>query len=309
MDEYRAICARIFGNELTAAECKNLTGGWPDVEGVATCQRLDLIPRAAFISLGLRCYALAETLDELISQVAGLFLPADRFRIDVLRLSLHKDVSARDAILRTANVLHGAPDLDAPQHRFMIVIQENCLWFGEILAATQRGFLPHNAKPFRTSSSLPSRLARGLVNLVAPPASTILDLFCGTGSILLEANAIGVQAYGVDLNPKMTRMSRKNLAHFGYPANVEWGDALDCQQTADAIITDLPYGRILKIDPRRLTAILKHAVHLAPQAIYLAEEDISVKLAEAGYLNIEVFRVRKSHTMNRFVHRTHSPSA
>jgi hypothetical protein len=33
MDEYRAVCPRILGNELTAAECKNLTGGWPDAEG------------------------------------------------------------------------------------------------------------------------------------------------------------------------------------------------------------------------------------------------------------------------------------
>jgi predicted RNA methylase len=306
MEEYRAICPRILGNELTAAECKNLTGGWPDAEGVAACRRLDLIPRAAFINLGLRCYAQADTLAELIGQIAGLPLLADRFRIDVLRLSLNNHISERDAVIRTADVLDGSPDLDVPQHRFMIAIQESCLWFGEILTGTQRSYLPHNAKPFRTSSSLPSRLARGLVNLVAPPALTILDPFCGTGSILLEANAIGIQAYGVDLNPKMTRMSRKNLAHFGYPVNVEWGDALDCQQTADAIVTDLPYGRILKIDPRRLVAILKHAVHLAPLAIYLAEEDISLKLAEAGYRNIEVFRVRKSHTMQRFVHRAHS---
>jgi tRNA G10 N-methylase Trm11 len=222
-------------------------------------------------------------------------------------LSLHKDISARDAILRTADVLHGSPDLDAPQHRFIIAIQEKCLWFGEVLTGAQRSYLPHNAKPFRTSSSLPSRLARGLVNLVSPPAAVILDPFCGTGSILLEANAIGVQAYGVDLNPKMTRMSRKNLAHFGYPVNVEWGDALDCQQTADAIVTDLPYGRILQIDPRRLMAILKHAVHLAPLAIYLAEEDISNKLEEAGYRDIEIFTVRKSFALKRFVHRAHSP--
>jgi hypothetical protein len=37
MEEYRAVCPRILGNELTAAECKNLTGGWPDAQVVEAC--------------------------------------------------------------------------------------------------------------------------------------------------------------------------------------------------------------------------------------------------------------------------------
>ncbi len=303
MDELRAICARIPGNELAAAECKNLTGGSPDAQGVAVCQRLDLIPRSAYVSLGLHCFAKADTLEELVRQIGRRRLEADRFRIDLLRLPPCVAVTEREAVIQAANALEGAPDLDYPAHRYLIVAQEECLWFGEVLAAAQHSYQQHDAKPFRTTSSLPSRLARALVNLVAPPAKTILDPFCGTGSILLEANAIGLRAYGVDLNKKMTGMSRMNLAHFGYPVEVEWGDALDCQQKAEAIMTDLPYGRVLKIDPKRLMTILKHAVHLAPLAIYLAEEDISSFLAEAGYQKIEVFRVRKSHAITRFVHR------
>jgi tRNA G10 N-methylase Trm11 len=303
MDELRAICARIPGNELAAAECKNLTGGSPNAQGVADCQRLDLIPRAAFVSLGLHCFAKADTFEELVRQIARKRLEADRFRIDLLRLPPCVAVTEREAVIQAANVLEGAPDLDHPAHRYLIVAQEECLWFGEVLSAAQHSYQQHDAKPYRTTSSLSSRLARALVNLVAPPAKTILDPFCGTGSILLEANAIGLSAFGVDKNTKMAGMSRLNLAHFGYPVEVEWGDALDCQRMVDAIVTDLPYGRILKIDAQRLMAILKHAVHLAPLAIYLAEEDISSLLTRAGYQDIEVFRVRKSHAMTRFVHR------
>jgi tRNA G10 N-methylase Trm11 len=303
VDELRAICIRAPGNDLIAVECENLTGGRPDSQGVADCHKLDLIPRAAFIKLGLRCIAQAETLEELVCQIDVQRLVTDFFRIDLLRLTPYISVPEKEAIIEVANVLIGAPRLKDPDRRFLIVVQEKKLWFGEILASAQRSYRKHDAKPFRTTSSLPSRLARSLVNLVAPPAKVILDPFCGTGSILLEANAIGLAAYGVDSNPKMVGMSRLNLMHFGYPAQVEWGDALDCQRKTDAIVTDLPYGRILKISLGRLSSILKHATQLAPLAIYLAEEDISDLLSQAGYTQIEVFKVRKSRVMQRFVHR------
>ncbi len=303
MDDLRAICARIPGNELAGSECQNLTGGAPDAHGVAFCQKLDLIPQAAFTSLGLRCIASAGSLEELVEHIAAMRLKASHFRIDLLRLPPCIRLGERQAVVLTANALVGAPDLDHPAQRFLIVSQEDCLWFGEILAVCQHSYRRHDAKPYRTTSSLPSRLARALVNLVTPPAKTILDPFCGTGSILLEANALGLEAYGVDLNPKMAGMARLNLAHFGYPPRVDFGDARDCQRTVDAIVTDLPYGRLLKIDWQQLKDILNHAVHLAPVAVYLAEEDLTTLLKEAGYGKIEVFRVRKSYSMVRYVHK------
>lgn len=303
MLQLRAICARISGNELPAAECENLTGGLPDGQGVAACQRLDLIPRSAYISLGLSCLAQAESLEDLVREVATQGLSADRFRIDVLSISQERHISGRQAVIEIANVLEGAPDLDNPIHRFAIVVQDRCLWFGEVLNNCQHSYRKHDAKPYRTTSSLPSRLARALVNLVPPATQTILDPFCGTGSILLEAYAIGLTAFGGDVNPKMTGMSRLNLEHFGYPVPVEWMDVLDCQRRVDAIVTDLPYGRILKIERLKLKSIFEHAVQLATHAIYLAEEDLSTMMAEAGYKKIEVYAAHKSHALTRVVHR------
>jgi tRNA G10 N-methylase Trm11 len=298
-----ALCARIPGNELVSAECQNLTGGVPDAFGLAACRRLDLIPRAAFVSLGLRCLAEGLTLEDLVLQVRRAELHVDRFRIDMKRLTPGIQLSEREAIVAIADVLHGAPDLGSPLHRFLILARKDRLRFGELLACSQRDYQLHDAKPYRTTSSLPSRLARALVNLAAPSAKSILDPFCGTGSILLEAQAIGLASFGMDLNPKMVGMSRLNLEHFGYPAQVDWGDALDCPRTADAVVTDLPYGRILKIDPGRLLAILRHTVRLAPVGIYLTEADISELLLKAGYKEVAVYRVPKRRGMERLVHR------
>jgi tRNA G10 N-methylase Trm11 len=302
MNELRAICARLAGNELVAAECASLTGGHPNAEGVAVCQSLDLLPRSAYLSIGLRCLAQAASLGELVNQVQALHLNPEKFRIEFLDLSGDGRVSKRGAILALSDALEAYPDLNHPQHRFVCVVQSNCVWLGELLNENDRSYQLHGLKPYHTSSSLPARVARALVNLVAHPAGTILDPFCGTGSILLEARTMGLEALGIDNNPRMVGMSRGNLAHFGYPAAVELGDALTISQTADAIITDLPYGRFLKVDRPAIREALGHLVNLAPRAVYLAENDLCADLEQAGYSEIQVFRVRKHQSMSRCVH-------
>ena len=298
------VCARLPGNELVAAECKALTGGVPDAEGMAVSRTLDLIPRAAFLTQGARCLAEAYSLEELCAQVAALPQAADRFRVEYLSLWPEHPLPKPQVVLAVANAIQAYPDLTNPQHRFLVAAQADRLWFGEILAEPVRDYRAHDAKPYRTSSSLPARLARALVNLVAPPAQSILDPFCGTGSILLEACALGLHCYGMDNNIKMRGMSRRNLAHFGYAAKVELGNAQECTQTADAIVTDLPYGRLLEQNRADLRQVLQHTVGIAPQAVYLAEEDITPWLVDAGYRRVVCYRVRKHHTMSRFVHHT-----
>ena len=97
-------------------------------------------------------------------------------------------------------------------------------------------------------------------------------------------------------------MSRRNLAHFGYSVSVELGSAQDCSQAADAIVTDLPYGRQLEQDQAALRQVLHHTAQLAPQAVYLAQEDITPWLLDAGYARVACYRVRKHRSMSRFVH-------
>ena len=296
------VCARLPDNELVAAECAALTGGIPDAQGVAVCRRLDLLPRAAFLTLGVRCLAEATALDDLCAQIAALQVDADRFRVETLSLWPHDPLPKPQVVLPVANALPAYPDLVNPQHRFLVAAQADRLWFGEILVEPLRDYRKHDAKPYRTSSSLSARLARALVNLVAPPAQTILDPFCGTGSILLEAAALGLPAFGSDHNIKMATMSRRNLAHFGYSAQVELGSAQDCSQNVDAIVTDLPYGRQLEQDQASLRQVLHHTAQLAPQAVYLAQEDITPWLIDAGYERVACYRVRKHRSMSRFVH-------
>lgn len=101
----------------------------------------------------------------------------------------------------------------------------------------------------------------------------------------------------------MVGMSRRNLRYYGYSSDVRLGNALECQQTASALVTDLPYGRLLQADRPGLADIFAHNLHLAPVAVYLADEDLTPLLEQAGYTGVECWQVRKHARMSRFIHR------
>jgi tRNA G10 N-methylase Trm11 len=60
--------------------------------------------------------------------------------------------------------------------------------------------------------AMPPRLARIMVNLAGcAPGKTLLDPFCGVGTILQEALLSGGRVIGVDLNPWCVKGARENL--------------------------------------------------------------------------------------------------
>jgi tRNA (guanine10-N2)-dimethyltransferase len=67
-------------------------------------------------------------------------------------------------------------------------------------------------RPFFKPISLDPRLARSMANIACPGGGKLLDPFCGTGGIILEAAEVGLQAYGSDADSRMVEGSRDNLA-------------------------------------------------------------------------------------------------
>lgn len=309
-----AVCVRTRSNEindLIAAECEQLTGGRPDAEGVAVCQSVEAIYRAAYVRTGLRRIAQAPTFADLLDALRQMPLDLDDFRVDALYLSGRFPVTQQEAVIAAANVIHCRANLAAPRHRLLLVAQRGTFWIGEILAEATQSYTRHLKKPCHVSVSLEARIARALVNLAVPPtrlgspqaAGTLIDPCCGTGSILLEAAALGLTAYGADRNPKMARIAQRNLLHFGYPPRVVCADARTWTQTADALVTDVPYGRQLESAENDLPAILANCAHLAPLAVYVAGSDITPQLTAAGYGGIDVLRLVKPNGFTRYVHR------
>ena len=147
MDELRLLSARMPGNPLVAAECASLMGAEPDSDGVAVCQSLDRLAQSAYLNTGLRCLAEANTLDELVCQIAGMSFPAERFKLELLRVSSARTEREPPLVLAVADAIQANPDLNDPQHHFLVVAGKHSLWFGEILNENPHGYKLHDESP------------------------------------------------------------------------------------------------------------------------------------------------------------------
>jgi len=103
-------------------------------------------------------------------------------------------------------------------------------------------------RPFFSPISLHPKLARALVNLSEiNKDETMLDPFCGTGGILLEAGLIGVNVIGSDIEKKMIEGSKETLDFYKIKKFEiflsDIGKIGKYIKKVDSVVTDLPYGK------------------------------------------------------------------
>jgi tRNA (guanine10-N2)-dimethyltransferase len=93
------------------------------------------------------------------------------------------------------------------------------------------------------------KLTRAMINLAKiHDDETVCDPFCGTGSTLLEAQAMGIKSIGIDFDEKMCQITKDNLKKNRFSGEVynQGYDYMD-QLKFDGIVTDLPYGTASKV--------------------------------------------------------------
>ncbi|MAH33099.1 hypothetical protein CL615_01780 [archaeon] len=99
-------------------------------------------------------------------------------------------------------------------------------------------------RPRPSPISLHPKLARAMVNLTGIGRNeTILDPFCGSGGILLEAGLMGLKSIGYDISKKMIWKSMVNLKHYkikDYKLKVK--DFFKINKKYKYVVSDLPYG-------------------------------------------------------------------
>ena len=140
--------------------------------------------------------------------------------------------------------------LTSPDHELHVYVTPTGLWWAEMQGRTGADALQSHdpmARPFFRSVLVPRRRARALVNLTGVrPGQRLLDPFCGTGALLVEAGLLGATAFGSDVDRAMVTGCRANLAFENVAADVRRIDARtlgDWGLAFDAVVTDLPYGR------------------------------------------------------------------
>jgi len=135
-------------------------------------------------------------------------------------------------------------DFSKPENTVMCIYNENI--FVGLNKPIEKFFLRRPKKrAFFTPTTMSPKLSKCLVNLTrAKENDKILDPFCGSGGILIEAALMNMEIYGTDISYKMVEGSKKNLEFYPRKTIVR-GNALDEKFDVkfDGIVTDLPYGR------------------------------------------------------------------
>ncbi len=103
-------------------------------------------------------------------------------------------------------------------------------------------------RPFFSPVSLHPRYALAMANLArVKRGDRVLDPFCGTGGLVLEAGRLGARVFASDLDPRMAAGTRHMLESFGVTdaqcEERDVGEAPDFAPQVDAILTDPPFGR------------------------------------------------------------------
>lgn len=161
---------------------------------------------------------------------------------------------------------HGV-NLRNPDVTFRFIISDRCL-FGVHLADVETGQYEKRRpqhRPFFVPGVILPRVARALVNLSEVCAGeTLLDPFCGTGGILIEAGLVGAVPLGLDIQRKMVEGAVRNLRFYGIPPNISLGDAtcLDLKDgSVDAVVADPPYGRSAKVGAPSKEKLYRDSLH------------------------------------------------
>ncbi|MFQ5919669.1 MAG: methyltransferase domain-containing protein [Thermoplasmata archaeon] len=212
------------------------------------------------------------SLEDIQDGLASLDLRGKRFR---LRVDDHLHAHAGDLEVQFGGLLAttGTVDLETPEVDLRLVRGRRAYLYA-VSAEVNRGEYDARAarnRPFARPFVLHPRYARALVNLTGvAPGETLLDPFCGTGGILMEAALVGATPIGADIRPDVVEGCRQNLEHFGLEAALhvaDVGDALQEGGRVHAIATDPPYGRGASTRGEDLDALLRRAFRTFHQVL------------------------------------------
>jgi tRNA (guanine10-N2)-dimethyltransferase len=201
-------------------------------------------------------------------------------------------------------------DLTHPQLQVRALLCKGVCIIGATLAVIDRSLFESRrprVRPYFYPGVLLPRLARAAVNLTRVKAEELLlDPFCGTGGILLEAGLLGAAIMGSDVDGRMVFGTKMNLDCYDVLSDLLVQDARRLglrDECVDAVATDLPYGRSVSVRAHSLnqlkTAALDEIFRVLKRnarAVLISHSPIEHELTDAG------FTIEGRHT--QYVHKS-----
>ncbi len=195
----------------------------------------------------------------------------ENFCVRALNLSARQAPKASDlADLIWRKLKKPKAELTNPKTLIEFIFVNSDVYCGLVLFSNEESFSsrrPH-LRPEFSPISLSPKLARAMVNLTGIKKSNVpachpilrpgdarhdeilLDPFCGTGGVLIEAGLMGFRTLGYDIDEIGLRKAAINLEHYKirnyllrqHDSTTPWPD-----KNVRYVVADLPYGRSAKL--------------------------------------------------------------
>lgn len=163
-------------------------------------------------------------------------------------------------------------------------------------------------RPFFYSAALFPKFSRALVNLSrAKKGEHFLDPFCGSGSLLIEASLMGLDAIGIDISSDLCQGALRNLRTLDSPGSVITGDARKIPlRSVGGVATDIPYGKIASIsgsDQKKLVEEFLQSLHnILEEGKYLiVVHPKQLAFSSEGYARMNRHEIRVHRSLTRIV--------
>lgn len=163
----------------------------------------------------------------------------------VKKLKTKESSEKRIAVLIWRRLKQPKINLKNPKNKIYVLSCGDKIFFCKLLWENNKDYMLRKAhlRPVLYPSSLHPKIAKACVNLLNAGNSVVVDPFCGTGGILIEASLLGRKIVGYDINDKMLKSCEKNFKHYKIKNyKLQKKNALTLDKRYKYIISDLPYG-------------------------------------------------------------------
>ncbi len=182
-----------------------------------------------------------------LEDIKDLSLPDGKFYIRVID---HGGCHGTEHESIIGNQLNARGRVSFNHNDFVVLIFHIDLWYvtlEHVKKDVKRNERRAPMRPYFTPISMDPQFAAFLVNMgYFSKGSRLLDPFCGSGGILIEAGLKGFHVSGIDILPQMAMGATVNLKFYGIKNfSIQKEDFLKMEkyEKYDGIITDFPYGR------------------------------------------------------------------
>lgn len=261
-----------------------------------------------------------ESLERDVSTIDWSEYIDENFAVRVKRIRSEIDTVGYERKLGTL-ILENSTDikvnLSNPKTLVRVVAHENDLYVGiERIKLDKKHFedsKPHK-RPFFYPGSMNPKLARCMVNLSRIKAGELLlDPFCGTGGILIEAGLIGCKVVGSDVYWKMKNGTAINLDYYGitdyrtFHLDVR---ELKMYEKVASVVTDPPYGISTStgdVDGEEIFNEFFHAIYgNMKDDAYLCMAsphyvDLKPMVDEVGFEIVEQYGIKMHRSLTRII--------